>query len=368
MRRTFLTIPLLAVMTSPALAQTDPDPAMNHPDRVAWQLFVEANAPAATAGNNNARFETWASDSDTFRPTPQWPAGAPSPLVPHVPVLVQFRGRQPGLQPHVPAPGGSGEEVRRNKAAFDFIKDNKLYLQDDLKQAFAAGKTITFPLDAIEVKANWVPASTVDASLYHTNTASDGKSYALVSMHIISKAVPNWTWATFEHRNNAGRCDYIGCRDDFGATVKYVAPKTPLGGQYPACDKTQEVKKLFTDGKLAAVWDNYCLKGSQADFTTATGLPTHLGNSVTENGFVASSSCMTCHSRASVKSDGSDAQGAGFLPNGQSPNGAPNPAWFWSNPGKPNQKLIALQADFVWAIPFCALPHGATQGPCQTAP
>jgi hypothetical protein len=48
------------------------------------------------------------------------------------------------------------------------------------------------------------------AKLYHVNSAG-GKQYALVSMHVISKMVPNWTWATFEHKDNPGRCDVIGC-------------------------------------------------------------------------------------------------------------------------------------------------------------
>ena len=47
--------------------------------------------------------------------------------------------------------------------------------------------------------------------LYHVNAEQDGTKYALVSMHVISKQVPNWTWATFEHRFNPGRCDIMGC-------------------------------------------------------------------------------------------------------------------------------------------------------------
>jgi hypothetical protein len=48
---------------------------MTAPDQVAWQLFVQVNG---RAGPSNSIFETWASDTDTFKPDPQFPA-APTP-------------------------------------------------------------------------------------------------------------------------------------------------------------------------------------------------------------------------------------------------------------------------------------------------
>jgi hypothetical protein len=338
--------------TGVAFAQSSANPAVEEPDKVAWQLFAMVNAPAASAGNNNATFETWANDDDTFNASPTWPS-APSPSKLKVPALVRLL--PVNQRPRV-LPGGS-EEVRRNKDAFDFIVSNKLYLQSGLRAAFSSGKAISFPETAIEVKANWVPVGEVtDQSLYHVNTASDGKTYALVSMHIISKLVPNWTWATFEHRLNKGRCDFMGCRDSFGAQKTFEPAKTPQNGSYPSCEKTAAVKEIFGKTNLPALWNNYCLKGSQVDFVTPTGVPTLLGNSVTEKGFVGSSSCLTCHSRASVTASGSDAQNAGFLGNA-SPNGGPNPSWFWNNPGNSNQTMKAFQTDFVWAIAILAIPQ-----------
>jgi hypothetical protein len=357
--RTLCVAPIL--LTFAALAQ-GPTPANrnsaeNNPDRVSWQLFVQVTAPAATPGNNNVLFETWASDDDTFTTSPVWPSTAPVAKL-KAPALLRFAalGRVPKVRA-VPIPAGAnvGEEVRRNKAAFDFIVGHNLHTRAGLRQAFAANQVIAFGADAIEVKANWVRANSVNASLYHVNTASNGQKYALVSLHIISKLIPNWTWATFEHINNPGRCDYIGCRDNFGATNSFVAPMTPAGGQYSACNKVQALNDMFAAGNLEPAFQNYCLKGSQVDFTSTTGLPTLLGNSVTENGFASSSSCLTCHSRASVDSDGDDAQGAGFLPNGQSPNGAPRAVWFWNAPGSPDQSLKAFQTDFVWSIPLLAV-------------
>jgi hypothetical protein len=356
----------------PSHAQsTDPNPAVNEPDKVSWELFVQVSKPAAPS-SKNAVFETWASNQNTFTQNPLWPgtttpptcgapvavAAQPAPAAPPggavvadasakvltIPALIEFAPRVPGLQPHV-VPGG-GEEVRRNKATFEFIFCNKLYNRTGLRNAFAAGMPISFPTDAIEVKGDWVPVGSVtDPSLYHVNTAG-GQQYALVAMHVISKQISNWTWATFEHKNNAGRCDYMGCRDNFGATIPVVPPRAPVGGQYGPCDKTPALKKMFSDAGMPAYWENYCLKGSQVDFTSSTGAPTLLGNSVIEDGFVMTSSCMTCHTRASVSSNGADAQGAGFLPSGQSPNGTPNPSWFANT----------LQVDFVWSIALRAIP------------
>jgi hypothetical protein len=283
------------------------------------------------------------------QPAPAQPPGgtvvaAVSPKILTVPALIEFAPRVPGLQPHVIA--GGGEEVRRNRAAFDFIYCNKLYSRTGLKSAFAAGRPISFPIDAIEAKAVWFPVDTVsDPSLYHVNTAA-GKQYALVAMHVISKKVPNWTWATFEHKNNAGRCDYMGCRDHFGATVAVVQPRSATGSQYGPCEKTPALKKMFSDAGLPPYWENYCLKGSQVDFTTSTGVPNLLGNSVIEDGFVRTSSCLTCHTRASISANGDDAQGAGFTPSGQSPNGTPDSSWFANT----------LQTDFVWSVPLRAAP------------
>ena len=72
----------LLVSTAAAVAQTDPAPAMNNPDMVAWQLFIQVNS---RAGGTNAVFETFASDTDTFQPNPQYPTG-PTPSAMHPPI------------------------------------------------------------------------------------------------------------------------------------------------------------------------------------------------------------------------------------------------------------------------------------------
>ena len=75
--RTALMLAAIAALTSieigPAFAQSEPELALNNPDKLAWVLFLKVNADAKSADNNNALFETWASDGDTFQTTPAWP-------------------------------------------------------------------------------------------------------------------------------------------------------------------------------------------------------------------------------------------------------------------------------------------------------
>ena len=368
----------------PAFAQTDPDPAMNNPDKLAWQLFIQVNS---RAGGTNSVFETFASDTETFQPNPQYPTG-PTVSALRTPILAAFASetalKNGVLLPAIPPDPTlqNGEETRRNRAAFDFIVQNNFYKISGLKAAF--GKTLSFPIDAIEVKANWVAVDQIPAftnnqvtvaqvpQLYHVNADKDGKKYALVSIHVISKQVPNWTWATFEHRFNPGRCDIVGCRDSFGAQTAVVPPLPTPGRTYPDCTKSPALSGLLARTDIEPLYVNYCLKGSQADFVDNTGLDIRLGNSVTEDGFVASSSCMTCHGRAAFDRTGQPTSPAGFVnvnvrpPIG--PLGPLLPTWYYSFTGQPpifegmpGLTRTGTSADFVWSIPFCAIDD--TQNP-----
>ncbi|WP_426435986.1 hypothetical protein [Bradyrhizobium genosp. P] len=310
---TALVCGLLMLPGLPAAAQSTPNPAMNSPDQLAWQFFIQVNT---RAGGSNALFETWASDTDTFKVDPQFPT-TPAPLALHepaVPGLGRLALQRAGkLLPAIPPGKGALEESRRNKESFDFIVQNNLYKVTGLRAAF--GKTISFPVGAMEIKANWMLVTDIPdfslgkvtladvPKLYHVNTGADGKQYAFVSMHIISKAVPNWTWATFEHKFNPSRCDIIGCRDSFGAQTSVVNPNPQPTQGYPDCVKTPALAAMIASADWDPAFANYCLKGSQTDFTDATGLDVRLGNSVTENTFVDQSSCMTCHGRAAWDKD-----------------------------------------------------------------
>ena len=351
-------------------------PSQNNPDRQSWELFLTVNAEVADAGGNDALFETWASDGDTFRTSPAWPSAAQMQIGERA-LGLAFELAHPRLAPEVLPTGARlvGEETRRNRPDFDFIVQNNLFKASGLRAAFRTGKPIAFPLDSLEVKANWVEVGRLKefngfdgspveaAAAYHVNSTG-GKEYALVSLHIIWRRVPNWTWATFEHKDNPGRCDVLGCTDGFGAVEAYVAPLSAVESRtrYPDCVKSAALLALFAEARLDPAFFNYCLKGSQSDYADPSGAPTRLGNSVTEQSFVAQSSCMTCHGRAGFDANGHATTSGGFDPasigaplgRGEAPVGPIS-----LSRRERNRTRFGFPADFDWSVPFCAIDDTA---------
>jgi len=315
-------------------------------DAFIWRLFTEFAAPAPNSQPPSVVFETWASDDDTFSNDPHWPA-PDEPRKLHASVLQAVKA-QPANAPisamtlragsiDVPCkvPGNAAvggfpssgsptpciaEETKRNFAQFKYITDNKLNNRAGLAAAFARSFKVDMPKEAIAVKGDWVPIPTllqwipqiggrgnVD-KLYYTTTVNSVE-YALVSLHVASRQNENWVWGTYEHQLNPGRCDGIGCFDTFGAQIPAVLPNwNAANTQYGACPKTQPLKDLMNKAKLAPVWENYCLKSTEVDYTAADGTPYVLGNSVIEgivgNGTVSASSCIACHTYASFGAKG----------------------------------------------------------------
>ncbi|MEI4235337.1 hypothetical protein [Roseovarius sp. D22-M7] len=229
--------------------------------------------------------------------------------------------------------------------------------------------------------------------------------YYMVAMTNASKELPIWHWYAMEHVANLGRCDYIGCNDSFGYTAddqdgtaavfgpSYIPPMTILNDDRAPDPVRGEINDpLFVTGQVYSpeitgeaptepltalldgmgvgvggpdctpdptmlqacdpVWRNYRLKGTQTTFNTAGGVPTGMGATVTEGGFVNSASCTTCHSQASVDGFGNiGMQGVGaswttnLLGYGRVEMGTPNMAWFYANGGP---SVTATQVDFVW--------------------
>ena len=118
-------------------------------------------------------------------------------------------------------------------------------------------------------------------------------------------------------------------------------------------------------------WLNYRLKGTQSTFTTAGGVPTGTGATITEGGFVNSASCMTCHSQAATDALGTTQAagvGATWRPNLMGYNqvvmGTPDPDWFYGNGANTDGTLgiTATQVDFIWGVLNAACQDPADPG------
>jgi hypothetical protein len=161
-------------------------------------------------------------------------------------------------------------------------------------------------------------------------------------MHLISKLLGQWIWATFEPQfatTNPFRCKVLGCIDTFGSTPAMT------DGTFPT-QQTNRLKTLMQAANLAPEWFNYHLDAVQTGFFR----PGLSGNSIIEGENVgmplSQASCISCHAVSSVKSDGTD----GITLLTSNPVGAPKPL--------PSQAWI--RRDFVWSM-FEACPGSVAQ-------
>lgn len=341
--------------------------AILEPDCYAWQLFVSLNWPgdpttqaadpdAALGDDGPAAWEFWrnartGSYGEVFDiggrdPGPWLLQGAaliarnaadvdPEPLQ----QMAFFAGLPlPEIDEDFPI---AANETRMNKATYEFVRNNGLYSLEGLQAAFdPTSGVMHFPGNAKEIKARWREISGPDKARYHwatITTAGVQKTYGLTALHITTKDLPNWFWATFEHIDNRESQVNGGIRGHEGwidpSVDRYTCPSAPID-----CDAAPAM--------LAGTkWQNYVLRGTQVDFTDGRGRPTVLANSVIERGFQKTSSCITCHARAAYDSTGR--MNDIFLPTAvrTGPLGSPDPDWFFVGGA-----TTRMQTDFVWSF------------------
>jgi len=260
------------------------------------------------------------------------------------PKLIQVRnGTLETLQPAAPAfnldpklnPPNEADEIRMNRVAYDYLREHALYNIEGLEQVMRSGGQIYFPLGAQEVKAIWTRIEEKEKPRYHwriIDRAGKKELYGLTDVHIMTHELPNWFWANFVHVDYTDR---------------------PPGA---AADSGEGELNPETKGSK---WAYYRLGGTQTSFTDSLGNPTMLSGSQLERSFRGSSSCITCHSRATVglrSSHPGVPQNRPFTlsvflairPNVVGAVGAPDPKWFVDQ----NGKKLFVQTDFVYTLPF----------------
>ncbi len=325
-----------------------------HPDQFSWMILALISRPAPDSlqftlrngtRTNNVLWETWADDDFTF-------PKQPDPARPN-----QWSGRTVDLQRGlhlvrdplsmfaVPAPSQNptgaatrsssqagfiytippnaeidDEEVRRNEVSFEFITEQHLWFQEGIAAWIKdhPGKEMSFPRGAIEIKAIWMRAPANPDPQFHWNRDTQGNKYSLLALHIMTNAVPEWTWATFEWTGNDSQCDGAGgCSDRFGCepTSSCIHSKADATGS--SIKLADTVIKMFAQLGVTKEWTGYRLHGAQV-LSDEKPMPNVLWNSQIESGFKSTSSCMACHRRASADVTGRADCSMGFFMTGPS--------------------------------------------------
>jgi hypothetical protein len=350
-----------AALQNPCAA---PNEVGNSIEETAWQLWVAATCPVNDSQYPYVVWENWIEQSQLYPADPSKGLKVPnaggvagghalheSPLA--LALNPSLRVTVPGLlgAPDTNCNKASTppadqpnlvicEEVRENGGTEDYIAGTFLWNRPGQAQAALNRSNIQFPKSSVEIKIDWIQLSSIGLDCANlpagfTSTIHvefiNGHCYGLAGMHLISKLLDQWIWATFEPQQpitNPARCKVLGCTDPFGSRpVVTRGTNTQLSAQ---------LARMMDAANLAPEWRNYRLDAVQTDYL----VPRLLGNSVIEgeNAGVplTQASCISCHVVSAVKSDGTD----GITLLNSNPVGPPQPL--------PSRDWI--RRDFVWSL------------------
>ncbi len=268
-----------------------PDQIRADPNVFSWFAFLHLNCPLIGSFPPIVNWESWRPTYSVYLPgggaPPRWGA-----------VIPRYLDDQPEISGHSVV-DNTGQpilyEIKMNRPTFEYINFRELYSKTCQIVWFNGQpcdgnlQAIQFPRDSYEVKAAWIilkPGDPKNSRYYTVQSRYQDKNgvwqdvlAGLGGLHITSKALPNWVWATFEQVDNPQIKD-----------APVVVPTPP---------EVQELNDLFhafiKEDDPDSVWQYYILRGTQIDFTNPDGSPTILANTLIESNFQKSSSCITCH-------------------------------------------------------------------------
>jgi hypothetical protein len=314
--------PVMAAGAAPNFCAFPGVPAAT-PEQTSWQLFVAANCPTNDA-STPLTWETWPTQESVYAGNTLSGAEVSKHVQRfHPTVQGRLLNHQLGSDPSsfsaklltvgqcTVTDKRTGrticEEVRLNPVAATYVRQNGLNTLMGQGQFVRNGRVMDFQKAAVEVKADWLQNCN-DAGL-HTEVI-DGKSYCLVAMHINSKLLPNWIWATFESRGNAenpNRCVTLGCVDSFGSSPAAIPSGEQARRLRNLAVQTPALMQMESAAQFPVQMTHYTMDGAQVNYLNGSK-PTLLGNSVTEeelaNVPLQKSSCITCHATSNVNAKG----------------------------------------------------------------
>lgn len=329
--------------------------ALHDPDRHAWNLFAQLNHPADLKDQRGIPdeqkklgepgrvvWETWKlARTEVFLTDGRDPGGWNTPSDPMIkivdpPKIQALLGsvKPNGLKIQFDA-GEVSNETRQNCATYKFIVENNLFniegQEATAKSYTLSGNKLSFPIDSIEVKASWRKFTMDDIKSgldkkYYSYTDENSVVWGLATLHIVTKEIPNWFWASFRNKNGP-------------------EPK------YPKQDKSG-----MPDSVRGTVWENYELSGSQIDFVESNGQSVILSDPIIEAGFERSS-CMSCHANAGIRRIYNGRRDEMPFSYGLdedhyllTPLGAPEYRLFMENAGGGSSDQSVFQQDFVFSL------------------
>jgi len=342
-----------AIKSKPWHEPQNTNAAVNFSDHYAWQLFVALNWPANTdscrpdktkllGDDGLVVWETWQSREETFldgaQTPPTWHTGCSNGNFYSLPI-----GNYSTVD---------DEAIRLNKKTYNYIRNNALYSLDEQERLAQMGiRDVDFPLGSKSVKAGWVKITEEDKPRYHSvERKIDGEIviFGLSAFHIVSKDLPTWFWATFEHIDNENRWPEV-YPDGFRGWVVPSVDSASCPEENLQCN---EIPKGY--GLEDSKWAFYRLRGTQTEFVDNRGNPEILVNSHLE-GFLdqESMSCVTCHALA-VKGGEGDPTPISIVTGEVNMEGLPighvgalNPAMFLDALGEP---VPYVGLDYVWTL------------------
>jgi hypothetical protein len=403
-----VTVSVCTLLCWAAVAQDLPDtnPAVNNPDKFAWDRFIEINAPALDGqrgvadpnkriGDSGLRvWQTWKisseNGSEVFLPKGErpkdWDAPQPKDLgdKPRIflspPKMLTIIGDTTGgeesvaaLMKAAPLLSNGNQEARINRIGYEFILKERLYSLDGQEKFRQSGRTVDFPIGTVNVKGTWrqfTPEELKPGFQSRYYTVEEGKKvWGLTGFHMTTKDLKNWFWATFEQVDNPS--PEIGDRD------RYTKLRYPVDAKVsPADHRLRDVPAALKN----TVFQYYVLRGTQTDFVDSMGSPTVLGNTQLEGGMQTSASCISCHARSTIGDRLSVPPGTYIYPDGRIANdgsnrltvnpgqviwrqdpqdpksaisvlvmgamGVPRPEWFIDSTGRSRY----TQLDFLWGF------------------
>lgn len=351
----------------------DSNYVLKHPDRFAWDLFRAVNWPADTtlliADTNKILgdpgfvvWQTWKTGPEVYKADGSAPAAW---LDKDFGLRSSQNFQQFSIKARLPDitsdPTFGLEEVVLNKDTYDYVVSNKLYNLNGQLAFYLSDAVMKFPTASIELKVKWrkIPDTDYEKARNHWQYVRtlNGKDtttdlYGLVAIHITSRVLNKWFWATFEHIDNRGQ-------KHAGDDGWLLPSRDRFACDTPPYDCEQAPVNIGLEGTK---WEYFLLRGTQVDYYDEKGKASLLANSNVERGFQLSSSCITCHALASmgpIDPKDSSMQRVNFLPSsplfserkngvffgGKGYVGAPDTALFRLKSGQ-----LMKQTDFAWSL------------------